>query len=278
MDFIMAKLRIKGNREKYRKVVSTNKMVYPDISEIPANAVKYDPDTLLEDDQYYKITDFSQQSFSNNLTNIDGDTEDYATLSRDEFDKIDFIFVKRADDLLFQNISKSKLISKKSLLLSVGGSFEYNDEDKSIQINALPDAVYVKEQDTLFFRKIESITTIFKGISELYREAKQEETEEFLRNDFIKLEDGFTASDVKTSNRKRIAMAMDTLSRFNEKDKKKIIKYVHDYCPSITYKNNQFSIGSEDSLKNLLYGIEQRFYTTPIGKEKRIANSIIRME
>ena len=278
MDFIMAKLRIKGSREKYRKVVSTNKMVYPDISEIPANAVKYDPDTLLEDDQYYKITDFSQQSFSNNLTNFDGDTPNYETLSRDEFDKIDFIFVKRADDLLFQNISKSKLISKKSLFFSVGGSFEYNDEDKSIQINAFPDAVYVKEQDTLFFRKIESITTIFKGISELYREAKQEETEELLRNDFIKLEDGFTASDVKTSNRKRIAMAMDTLSRFNEKDKKKIFKYVHDYCPSITYKNNQFSIGSEDSLKNLLYGIEQRFYTTPIGNEKRIANSIIRME
>ncbi|EAO7712372.1 ATP F0F1 synthase synthase, partial [Salmonella enterica] len=30
-------------------------------------------------------------------------------------------------------------------------------------------------------------------------------------------------------------------------------------------------------LKYLLYGIEQRFYTTRFGNEKRLANSILRM-
>ena len=38
------------------------------------------------------------------------------------------------------------------------------------------------------------------------------------------------------------------------------------------------SNGEKILFKNLLYGIEQRFYTTPIGNEKRIANSIIRIE
>ena len=28
-------------------------------------------------------------------------------------------------------------------------------------------------------------------------------------------------------------------------------------------------------MKKLLFGIEQRFYTTPVGGEKRIANSVI---
>lgn len=36
-----------------------------------------------------------------------------------------------------------------------------------------------------------------------------------------------------------------------------------------------FEVGSEDELKMLLYGIEQRFYTTVVGGEKRIANSVI---
>lgn len=36
-----------------------------------------------------------------------------------------------------------------------------------------------------------------------------------------------------------------------------------------------FSVGSEDDLKMVLYGIEQRFYTIPIGGEKRIANSVL---
>ena len=30
-----------------------------------------------------------------------------------------------------------------------------------------------------------------------------------------------------------------------------------------------------NELKMLLYGIEQRFYTTPVGGEKRLANSVI---
>ena len=31
---------------------------------------------------------------------------------------------------------------------------------------------------------------------------------------------------------------------------------------------NSFEVGSENELKMLLYGIEQRFYTTPVGGEK----------
>ena len=38
---------------------------------------------------------------------------------------------------------------------------------------------------------------------------------------------------------------------------------------------NSFEVGSENELKMLLYGIEQRFYTTPVGGEKRLANSVI---
>ena len=36
-----------------------------------------------------------------------------------------------------------------------------------------------------------------------------------------------------------------------------------------------FAVNSEDELKLLLYGIEQRFYTTLVGGERRIANSVI---
>ena len=35
-----------------------------------------------------------------------------------------------------------------------------------------------------------------------------------------------------------------------------------------------FHVESEDDLKKLLYGIEQRYYTTKVGNEKRLANSI----
>ena len=40
-------------------------------------------------------------------------------------------------------------------------------------------------------------------------------------------------------------------------------------------KERKFKISTDNELKYLLYGIEQRFYTTPFSKEKRLANSIV---
>lgn len=41
-------------------------------------------------------------------------------------------------------------------------------------------------------------------------------------------------------------------------------------------KNQKFEISNDDESKQL-YGIEQRFYTTPFGHEKRLANSVTAM-
>lgn len=74
-------------------------------------------------------------------------------------------------------------------------------------------------------------------------------------------------------------MALETLSKFDTKEKKQIFKYISKYCNNLEVdeKNKSFSIGSEEELKELIYGIEQRYYTTEIGNEKRLANSIIKI-
>ena len=110
----------------------------------------------------------------------------------------------------------------------------------------------------------------------LYREATEEETCNFLDNDFIEL-DNFSAENVKKANRKRIAMATELMKHMKRKKKKIIMDSIKDYCPQLVSAEGRFRISSERDLKLLLYGIDQRFYTTPDGEEKRIANSIIRM-
>ena len=40
---------------------------------------------------------------------------------------------------------------------------------------------------------------------------------------------------------------------------------------------NSFIVKSNEDLSLVLYGIGQRFYTTPVGGEKRIANSVIKL-
>ena len=135
-----------------------------------------------------------------------------------------------------------------------------------IVINQVPDAIYVKDDDTLYFKRLTSITTIFSGIYELYKEATQQETETFLKNSFINLDEDFTADSVKKANRKRIAMAQEPLKKFKPKEKRQIFSYIREYCEDLVFDENDenFSISNEDDLKKLLYGIEQRYYTTKI--------------
>jgi len=109
-------------------------------------------------------------------------------------------------------------------------------------------------------------------------EATEEETIKFLNEHFIVLKNGFSSENVKKNNRKRIALAIDTLSHLKKTEQEQIFSYIGDYCPNLKNSNDSFEIGNEDDLKMLLWGIEQRFYTTPIKKEKRVANSIITLK
>lgn len=202
------------------------------------------------------------------------DTVDFLTLTRDEFGKVDFIFVGVGNLICFQNISKAKLVAKKSVLC-LGENFTYQVGRKEIVINDVPDAIYNKETDVLYFKHLESITSIFREVDQLYKEATAEETTQFLASEFIDVKDGYDASKVKTANRKRIALAQKTLSELDAESRNNIFAYIGEYCPDLKVSDTAFEVGTEDELKMLLYGIEQRFYTTVVGGEKRIANSVL---
>lgn len=276
MDTVCVKLRMREHSNKYRKMLSTDESLFPAVSELVLSSTEYTPGALLEDGEWFKITNVSQQLYTIDIISTGFETVDFDSLSRADFKKIDFMFVKNGTTTFFQNISKSKLVSKKKLG-SFGEGFQYQSNCDEIIVNDYPDAIHCGDTDTLYFRKLEPIVGIFKGIADLYREATDGETEEFLQNDFIALKDDYGTGSVKTANRKRIALAMQTLSTLSLEEKENIFTYIGEYCPELKTENNAFSVGSEDELKLVLFGIEQRFYTTPVGGEKRIANSVITM-
>jgi len=273
MEYVCVKLK-QREKNKYRKLLSLEKSLYemPDFKVVVTSP--YSPGAALENDEWFKINDVSKQEYKLDLFSQNDNTTDYQSLKRKDFVKIDYLFVIVGNYIIFQNVQKSKLLSKKSIM-AFGEEFKYQNERSEIVINDIPDAIYDKQSDTLYFKRLETITSIFKGIDQLYREATDDETQQFLLNDFIDLKNNYSTSDVKTANRKRIALAMQTLNKLNKKDRKSIFAYIGEYCPELKASNGSFEIGTEDDLKRLLFGIEQRFYTTPVGGEKRIANSII---
>lgn len=114
----------------------------------------------------------------------------------------------------------------------------------------------------------------------LYREATHADVETFLTKDFIQLGDGYTADNVKKANRKRLALAMEALDAMSPADRKAVLQYTREYCDELTFNaaGSKVTINGEEDLKMLLFGIQERYYTTRLGHERRLANSIVNLD
>lgn len=271
MNHLLAKT--SGRNGTYVRMISDN-----DIFDLPTdldNPHQFDSNYKLEDDEWFCIDRFSNTDYCIDILTIDFNSAEYNQITRGNYNGLKHLCSYQENRFyLFQKLSNSQTIRRKWISLSSQPEIQINNP--IIILKELPDAIYDKEADRLYFKKLTSITTIFPKIGNLYRVATQEDTEQFLENDFINLTNDYDASKVKNANRKRIAMAMDTFNAFSPIQKKSIYNYIKEYCGTLEYsdENKNFDIGSEENLKLLMYGIEQRYYTTPIGDEKRVANSV----
>lgn len=274
MNHLIAKIKLRGNAPKYKKMISGETLF-----EIPCDLeghVQYSADHKLDEDSWFGIDEFSTKGYCLDFLKNTFNSAEYDILNKADVDKLDFLCsYQNNNEYYFQKITKSKLIKKK--VIHLGDAFKYKENDKMITINTIPDAIYLKDKDILYFKQLPCISSIFKGIDVLYREATQAETINFLQSEFIKLDEDFSEEKVGKANRHRIAMALDTLNTLEAEQRKTVTDYIKYYCQGLECDDDKFKIKSDDELKQLLYGIEQRYYTTPIGNEKRCANSITKI-
>lgn len=271
MNYLVA--RLKGKRGEILKVLSTKLSAFeqPDGFE----SKEYDPRYKLEDDERFVLENFSRSKYKNELIAQTISTTNLNQIEKNQYSEINYLCSIQGDLVFFQKMNASQLYHKKWFQIS--GTPDLMKDAPILVINEEPDAVYNKQDDTLAFRNIARIKTVFYGVEELYREATDKEVDTFLKKDFIKPTDDYSVASVKTNNRKRIALAMDTLKRFKKEDQQNIFKYIKDYCPELKFENDAFNISSEEDLKKVLFGIEERYYTTIRTHEKRLANSVTKI-
>ena len=269
MNYLLAK--VKGRSNSFLKVITSRQLIL----EIPNldNTVDYSPNTLLDSGEWFKIDDFLECSYHNGLIENTFSGTEYNQILPIQYSDIKYLCCKQGNLFLFQKMSSVQLLSKK--WISISNAPILHTDKPIIVINDLVDAVYDKQENILYFKDIVKIKQMFRGIEELYREATQAEVDNFLSKDFISLGNGFSRSNVKVANRRRIALALDTLDNFNGEEIITICDYTEFYCINLTRDGDRFVVNSEEDLKQVLFGIEQRYYTTMIGDEKRVANSII---
>lgn len=255
----------------FKKVVTSNE-IYKKLPSV--DTLEFDPNYKLEENEWFSVTDFSEKSYFLDLLkeNLKPDSVNFKKILKNDINEIDYIAIFENKKWYFQRVN-FRIFQVKGFL-HIGDELKYIENGMSIPINADPDAIYDTETDILIFQKLTSITGIFKGIDVIYREATELETSEFLKSDFIILVDGFNGLKVKSANRKRIALVMDIISKFDVNQKRIVFSSIREYYPALIANDNSFKIANENDLKLLLYGFQQRFYTTPDGREKRLANSV----
>lgn len=274
MNFVIAKYSSRtGSRDQKHKLILTNATLY----ELPdglATATEYSPETLIENTEWYKIELFSSKLYFPVFLSTITSSVNFTRLDTVDANSISYICAcqDNCTKFYFQRVPKTHLRRRKAI--EIGSTFKYEENSCSISINDISDALYDKSTNTLYFKKLESITSIFKGIDVLYREATEEETHSFLNKDFISLNGDFSSTYVKKANRKRIALAVSALEGYDEEQKDAIFNNIREYCEGLVTADNTFLLTNESDLELLTLGILQRFYTTADGREKRIANSI----
>lgn len=273
MDQVLA--RVKRKRKKqYFKLIS-DKTLFETVDIDLSSCVVYNPDHNLDEDSWFKIDKFSQQAYCIDLLKKEFDSKDFDDLTKDQFTQIAYLFSVQGGDFYFQKITPMLFIKRKTL--SFGETAQLEESENRLVVNQAPDAVYFTKSDTLVFRGLATISSIFNGIDVLYKEATDNEVEQFLDESFIELNNDYELSKVSKPNRKRIGLAMATLQAMPAEDRIGILGYIDDYCKQklkFDQQSQKFEISTDSELKLLLYGIEQRFYTTPFGRQRRIANSV----
>lgn len=272
MNHLLAKL--KGKDETLWKVLSQPADFYnlPDLSVTQP----YDPRHTLDEGEWHRLENYSDNDFKNSVIGVELNTANHNQIAVTDYSNILYLSCKQGDYWLFQKITPSQILKKNWFRIAEAPTLHV--DQPIIVLNNYLDAIFDIENDILYFRDLGRIKPIFKGIDELYREATQQEVEGFLSGEFISLADEYTASKVKSANRKRIALIIDRLSSLTKAQQTVLLQYTASYCPDIDFKDGAFSIGTEDQLKRVLYGIEERYYTTQLGKEKRLANSVQKLE
>ena len=227
--------------------------------------VLYDQENEIGEGLWFYFPDFKGSDYAeSSLLDLSWTTE-YDEIERDE--KVDLLIAKKGEQVFFQ-LNSSKSMQKKKLLW-LDEQYNLYENYSVITINDIPDAVYDKNTDCLFFRDEKRIARIFGGFWNIIHEATDNEIGEFVRVSNIHFENGFEISKIGVRNRSRLTRIKDLAGKLNDEETK---QYISTYRPNLL-RNGEYYVENNTALTQLIDGIEQKYYMSGIDNERMIANS-----
>ncbi|MFM9379113.1 ATP F0F1 synthase synthase [Gordonia sp. VNK21] len=277
MDQIYAKVK-RLRKAPFRRLISDRKLFEMDPPE-PSLCREYDPRTLLDDDEWYSVSGFrAREFFPIYLKDETTVSADCPELTKEQFENITLLMSSQNNAFFFQRVRPTSFVKRKCIKFGDAAFIEEASSSRVV-INSIPDAIYVPSRDVVMFRDLAAVSPLFQGIDQLFKVATDEQVSEFLDYEFVSA--SIPVASVAKPNRKRIALALEALGAMSESDRGDVIDYINEYCGEkleFDEVKRQFKVETDEDLKTLIYGVEQRFYTTPVGAERRLANSVVSLD
>ena len=261
MNYVLLKIK----KEYLRMVVES---IFEGMDCIDPEEVKpYSPRSSIEKGQWFYIDSVKQKDYFDDILIAD-DTVEYPLLDRQKLSDCKFILDYHDECLCVQNITSYKVMKKR--MLSSNGFVE---QGFKLIINDEPDFIYDENTDRLYFKSLTAVSHLLPGIIMEYREATEEEVRTFVDLMDIDLVDGYTQQDIKTRNRKLIALVSSKVTALSDSKRQKLFDYVEEYCPQFVI-DSKMTVRSEKELHELLLALDERFYTTPVTGVRRKALTV----
>lgn len=235
--------------------------------------------TELDDDEWFKIELFNKKDYCLPILLEDIASTQYNQLQESKYSDLDYLVAVQdsGNTFCFQRITSQSILKRKVLSLSQAPAI--HKMEKTILLEDIPHAIYKKDENCLYFKRLSTLTPIFKGIDSLYREATHDEATAFMSSSFMDTAGQIDIGKISSANLKRIHAASEKLSSLTDKQREKILNYIHKYKSDIPYDatTNKYTITSNTELQFLLWGIEERYFSTITKKERRVARSVMRL-
>ena len=137
--------------------------------DIESNSREFECSYKLEDDEWYKIEEFSSKEYCLDFLKNPINSTQYVDISIKELSNIKYIVSYQPNAFYFQRVYAKNLLVKKSMFeVSLNGNISFKEGGNLVILNSIPDAFYDVRKDTLYFKNFRCIKGIFPGIEILY--------------------------------------------------------------------------------------------------------------
>lgn len=190
-------------------------------------------------------------------------------VSNDNQEKLKIIFNRVFDKFHIESKTFLKFINSNEATVT--------KEKDVIEFNNSIDAYWDGGTSKLYFKSYSTIKPLFKGLEKFYRIATSEEVGSFINSEFFKVEKSFKSETLGERALKHIASIIDAKS-INLSDLTIRTKY-NEYAKG--YSESGFSISDDgkfiltktSDLTHVINLLQEKYYTSQITNEKRVANS-----